>query len=284
MWCHVFSHAAMSSGVVALELEVRGKVTLRKHAARPGKTWLLGACKCSWDMRLPYRLSLGREVREGKGRKDDRKMTDLTLLTQAKPHKTNIFSPDRRSFGKICRQGNDEDHFERVSYSYLQFMVWLCLIVCLIWHLFVFVIHFDSIDSLYFIMLLLAFFHSLWVSRLSWFSPPGCWKQWIRSDWSEKINLGASRVQRAVQNIMQSWTRQIRSYKTLCSTSFMQFGQGISMNFPISQFSERIELFLRSKPSQDLNYDFRWLQDDFSTLWCQGTVAALLWSWPGSWY
>ena len=47
------------------------------HAA-PGKTWLLGA-KCSWDMRLPYRLSLGREVREDReGREDVKNCEKMT--------------------------------------------------------------------------------------------------------------------------------------------------------------------------------------------------------------
>ena len=124
------------------------------------------------------------------------------ISTQAKQHKPNIFSPDRRSFGKICRQGNDGNHFERVSYS-----SWFaCLILMILFaricnYLLFFVILCDSIGSLCF-----WHSHSVWVSWLSWFSPPGCrkqWKQWIRSDWSEKINLGASRVQRAMQNIVQ---------------------------------------------------------------------------------
>ena len=82
----MLSHAAVSCGVVALELGTcegeEGALTLRytQHLARPGKTWLLGA-KCSWDMRLPYRLSLGREVREGREDvKNCEKMTERSQM------------------------------------------------------------------------------------------------------------------------------------------------------------------------------------------------------------
>lgn len=155
------------------------------------------------------------------------------ISTQAKQHKPNIFSPDRRSFGKICRQGNDGDHFEQVSYS-----SWFVCLILFAWFGIIRICNY------------LLFFAILLVHYASDIPIPCGFHDYIT------FLIFASRLPEAMDTERLKWKDQpgsIEGAACVCPGYVHAF-----LNFPILRTAAHcwVELFLRPKASQNI----RWLQ------------------------